>query len=192
MGSRFFLSVSLTAFLFILPASPVHASQWIADRDIASYCQQYLTRPDSPSGAVCLAYVQGFLDGLRTTETPAFPLPRENGDEMDPEEAAAVSAARMQALVEEYGPPARAGICLPENLSQNEVVRVIARALRYGRSSGRSALDDYAQIALQERYPCDTRDPVEEHGQDATLEDEAPEVRTEESTDVSHDDGESQ
>ena len=188
MGSRSFLSVALTAFLF----APVHASQWIADRDIASYCQQYLTRPDSPSGAVCLSYIQGFLDGLRTTETPAFPLPRENGDEMNAEEAAAVSAARMQALVEEYGPPARAGICLPHNLSSNEVTRVIARALRYGRSSGRSALDDYAQIALQERYPCDTRDPVGKQGQDTRLEQEVPEVRAEESTDVRHDNGETQ
>lgn len=192
MGSRFFLSVPLAALTFLLPASPVTASQWIADRDIASYCQQYLTRPESPSGAVCLSYIQGFLDGLRTTETPAFPLPRENGDEINAEEAAAVSAARMQALVEEYGPPARAGICLPHNLSRNEVTRVIARALRYGRSSGRSALDDYAQIALQERYPCDTRDPVENQGQDTRLEHEVIEDRAEESTDVRHDDGERQ
>lgn len=192
MGSRFFFPVSLTACLFLLSAAPTHSSQWIADRDIASYCQQYLTRPESPSGAVCLSYIQGFLDGLRTTETAAFPLPRENGEEMAPEEAAAVSVARTQALVEEYGPPARAGICLPHNLSPNEVTRVIARALRYGRSSGRSALDDYAQIALQERYPCDTRDPAEKQGQDVQLELDEPEEHTEESTDVRHDDGETQ
>lgn len=191
MGSRLFLPAALTALLSLSPASPALSSEWIADRDIASYCQQYLTRPDSPSGAVCLSYIQGFLDGLRTTETAAFPLPRENGEEMPPEEAAAVSAARMEALVQEYGPPARAGICLPENLSRNDVVRVIARALRYGRSSGRSALDDYAQIALQERYPCDTRNPAE-YGQDTGLEADTPEERTEESTDVKHDDGEIQ
>lgn len=186
MGARCFLPVTLTAFLFLLPASPASSSEWISDRDIGSYCQQYLTRPDSPSGAVCLSYIQGFLDGLRTTETPAFPLPREDGEEMDPEKAAAVSAARMDALVQEFGPPARAGICLPENLSREEIIRVIARALRYGRSSGRSALDDYAQIALQERYPCDTRDPGEQQrGHDTGFEQET----TEETTEVRHDDG---
>jgi len=173
MGSRFFFPVLLLATLLALPASQARSGQWIADRDIGSYCQQYLTRPDSPSGAVCLSYIQGFLDGLRTTETPAFQLPEEVRDAASPEEEAAISAQRMNALVEEYGPPARAGICLPADLERDEVVRVIARALRYGRSSGRSALDDYAQAALQERYPCDTSDPVaNDKGQDVHYEQE--------------------
>ena len=179
MGKRRFLAAPFAAILLMLPASPALTSEWIADRDIASYCQQYLTRPDSPSGAVCLSYVQGFLDGLRTTETPAFSSPRPGEEDMAPEEAAASSAARMQALVEEFGPPARAGICLPENMSRNEVVRVIARALRYGRSSGRSALDDYAQAALQERYPCDTRDPGEPQTQETQFDDEPREENLE-------------
>lgn len=161
MGFRCFPAVALVALALALPMSPARSADWIPDRDIGSYCQQYLTRPNSPSGAVCLSYIQGFLDGLRTTETPAFPLPDHQDAGMTKEEAAAISTERMNALVDEYGPPARAGICLPENLARDEVVRVIARALRYGQSSGRSALDDYAQAALQERYPCDTRDPME-------------------------------
>lgn len=160
MHARFFSFAIATVTLLALQPAPARAIDWIADRDIGSYCQQFLTRANSPSGAVCLSYIQGYLDGLRTTEKPAFGLPYEDGSAATAEQAAAVSAERMNALVAEFGPPARAGICLPEDLSRDEIVRVIARALRYGQSSGRSALDDYAQVALQERYPCDTSDPV--------------------------------
>ena len=162
MGSIRLVLVALLAPLLALTASPSRAIEWIADRDIASYCQQFLTRPNSPSGAVCLSYIQGFLDGLRTTETPAFSLPEEAGySDVSERESALHTAERMNALVEEFGPPARAGICLPEGISSDELARVVARALRYGRSSGRSALDDYAQAALQERFPCDTSDPMQ-------------------------------
>lgn len=146
-------------------ASAARSMDWIADRDIGTYCEQFLVRPNSPSGTVCLSYIQGFLDGLRTTEKPLrAALEVDHSDAQDAERAH-VSAMRMDALVAEFGPPARAGICLPENFSGEEITRVIARELRHGRSYTRGALDDYAQAALQERYPCDTSDPMQEEAE---------------------------
>ncbi|HEX6930046.1 MAG TPA: Rap1a/Tai family immunity protein [Gammaproteobacteria bacterium] len=148
------------AVLFVPFATRAEAIDWIPDREIGTYCQQFLTRPESPSGTVCMSYIQGFLDGLRTTATPS----REALGFDQPEEAATreeqrVSAVRMEALVEEFGPPARAGICLPENFTAEEIARVIARGVRQGSGYSRGALDDYAQRALRTRYPCDTSEP---------------------------------
>lgn len=149
-----------SALLFVVASSPsAKAVDWVSDRDIAQYCSKFLVRPDTPSGTVCLSYIQGFLDGLRTTEVPARHELEFHVDELDEKNAMHASAVRMDALVEEFGPAARAGVCLPEGFSEDEIVRVIARELRHGESYTRAALDDYAQAALQERYPCDISEP---------------------------------
>jgi len=148
-------ALSLT---FVAPAG-AGSMDWVSDRDIAAYCSKFLVRPDSPSGTVCLSYIQGFLDGLRTTEVPALHEMEFHTSNEQSKEEMHISAVRMDALVEEFGPAARAGVCLPKSYSEEEIVRVIARELRHGSSYTRAALDDYAQAALQERYPCDISVP---------------------------------
>lgn len=168
MSSRRFIIAALA--LPLAPPATAAEVDWLADRDIGSFCNQFLVRPESPSGTVCLSYIQGFLDGLRTTELPARQELEYHQEDVSAEEQEHISAMRMNALVEEYGPPARAGICLPADFDAEEIARVVARELRHGRGYSTGALDDYAQAALRERYPCDTSDPVEgqtpQHGRD--------------------------
>lgn len=153
------LLVVVFAVLAMTSAPAARAMDWVSDRDIAAYCSKFLVRPETPSGTVCLSYIQGFLDGLRTTEVPARHELEFHVDDVRTKDAMHESAVRMDALVEEYGPAARAGVCLPKEFSEEEIVRVIARELRHGSSYTRAALDDYAQAALQERYPCDISAP---------------------------------
>lgn len=187
MLARHRAAVAVAALLSAFAAAPIQAVDWVSDRDIASYCSQYLVRPKTPSGTVCLSYIQGFLDGLRTTEVPARHELEFHVDDANDKEAMHDSAVRMDALVEEYGPAARAGVCLPENFSEDEIVRVIARELRHGNSYTRAALDDYAQAALQERYPCDISKPDEEAApveEDREPQDEREEIKEENAIDI--------
>lgn len=159
-------SVLPALILACVCATPARAVDWITDGDIGTFCQQFLVRPESPSGTVCLSYIQGFLDGLRTTEAPARNELAYHLDDESPEEAARISTARLNALVEEYGPPARAGICLPKAFTAEQVARVVARELRHGEGYATGSLDDYAQAALRDRYPCDISDPARDRGED--------------------------
>lgn len=163
MRLRHSLALALLAFSIAMPARAV---DWLADRDIGTFCEQFLVRPESPSGTVCLSYIQGFLDGLRTTEVPARRVLEYHQDESR-EEMEHISAMRLNALVEEYGPPARAGICLPTEFSAEQVARVVARELRHGSAYSTGALDDYAQSALRQRYPCDISPAATEAQDDA-------------------------
>lgn len=162
MSSRCFAALLFLPLTLPFAASAAEEVDWLADRDIGSFCNQFLVRPESPSGTVCLSYIQGYLDGLRTTAVPSERELEYHQENVSAEEQQHISAMRMNALVEEYGPPARAGICLPAEFEPEEIARVIARELRHGRGYSTGALDDYAQAALRERYPCDTSDPVED------------------------------
>ncbi|HEX7046043.1 MAG TPA: Rap1a/Tai family immunity protein [Gammaproteobacteria bacterium] len=175
------VAIAVNIALVFAPTTTKAASSydWVSDREIASYCSTFLVRPETPSGTVCLSYVQGFLDGLRTTEVPARHELEFHVDDVKTKDAIHESAVRMDALVEEFGPAARAGICLPEGFSEEEIVRVVARELRHGSSYTRAALDDYAQAALQERYPCDISDPVQ-HDSTPVNEDDKPQEEPEE------------
>lgn len=183
------LAIALAVALMTAPATTnaAGAYDWVSDREIASYCSTFLVRPKTPSGTVCLSYVQGFLDGLRTTEAPARHELEFHVDDVKTKDAMHESAVRMDALVEEFGPAARAGICLPEGFSEEEIVRVVARELRHGSSYTRAALDDYAQAALQERYPCDISDPAQDRTRDdsrpVNKENEVPEPEEEDNGD---------
>lgn len=178
MSSRRSIAAAILALPLALPFASFAAEDvgWLADRDIGSFCNQFLVRPESPSGTVCLSYIQGYLDGLRTTAVPSERELEYHQEDVSAEEQQHISAMRMNALVEEYGPPARAGICLPAQFEPEEIARVIARELRHGRGYSTGALDDYAQAALRERYPCDTSDPVEDQGPPARMpaDDEQP------------------
>lgn len=217
LACRFFVA----AVFAILATPAAHAIDRIPDRDLRSYCQQYLTRPASPSATVCVAYVQGFLDSLQSLEASPLKLERDNdtvrdhaqtqreqldavsnqdtdtatnepkaganasgettdmsdatnanyqsaatdnpdiADEPAPERAGQnetprnQAQTRMEALVAEYGPPARAGVCLPEGLGMERAARIIARGIVYQRAGYDESVGDQATAALRSTYPCD-------------------------------------
>lgn len=225
MSSRCFIVAAVLANLAIMAAPAAQAIDRIPDRDLRSYCQQYLTRPASPSATVCVAYVQGFLDSLQSLEASPLkldnddnpmrrdtPVQREQVDAVsDERETTAENGAdgnagartdtgamentgyqqasvtdeanaenppgnetpakmspvaekrhqrneaqtRMEALVAEYGPPARAGVCLPEGLGMERAARIIARGIVYQRAGYDESVGDQATLALRTTYPCD-------------------------------------
>lgn len=127
------------AFSFtLLPAPPAEAIEWIRTSELKSYCQLFLTKPRSPSGTVCVSYIQGFLDGIKATEENRY-------EEID---------EGIETYEEARYTFALAGVCLPRDAGINQILRVIARGIADASLEPRDP-ETSAINALRERYGCE-------------------------------------
>ncbi|HEX7030219.1 MAG TPA: Rap1a/Tai family immunity protein [Gammaproteobacteria bacterium] len=134
MNIRFATALIGAAFLFALP--PARAIEWIPTRDVKSVCQQFLTKPNSPSGYMCVSYIQGFLDGIKATE-PARYSP--TGSHSDDDTRYSLQLA---------------GVCLPSEVGVNQILRVVARGIANASVEPRDP-ETSAIRALRTSYGCE-------------------------------------
>lgn len=122
----------------VLATPRAQAVDWIRTGDLQSYCESFLVKADSPAGRVCISYIQGFLDGIKSTEDDRY-------QQVSEDAAAGEDAAYTFAL---------AGVCLPRDVGINRILRVVARAIVAG-STDVPDPEQSAITALRERYGCE-------------------------------------
>lgn len=134
MNTRLATALIGAAAMLALPAAG--AIEWIPTRDVKSVCQQFLTKPNSPSGYMCVSYVQGFLDGIKATE-PARYSP--TGSHSDDDTRYSLHLA---------------GVCLPGDAGVNQILRVVARGIANASVEPRDP-ETSAINALRATYGCE-------------------------------------
>ncbi|HLU60780.1 MAG TPA: Rap1a/Tai family immunity protein [Gammaproteobacteria bacterium] len=138
MKTRAPLHAFLVLLVAALTAPSAHAIDWIRTRDLQSFCEAFLVKADSPSGRVCISYIQGFLDGLKSTEDDRFQR---------------IAAGEPAGEDSDYT-FTLAGVCLPRDTGINRILRVAARAIVAGSTEAHDP-EHSVITALRENYGCE-------------------------------------
>lgn len=156
---KFRLALAIALAPLALAMSSASAIEWIPTRDVKSVCQQFLTKPNSPSGYMCVSYIQGFLDGIKSTE-PARYSPTGSHSEENSDYSLEL-----------------AGVCLPRSAGVNQILRVVARGIANASVEPRDP-ETSAINALRAAYGC-AGEPDVAPRQDDTVISDGIEVSTE-------------
>ena len=140
---------ALLTLALTLPAS----ASWLSGSELRRHCDAYLENPESRDGALCVAFMQGFLSGTHSAEDEAAaPVgsPSASGDEVWPERAA---RTRVGSRLRQMAANGTAGYCVGDSVPAITVIRVVTDYLdddpRNIASTGRRVRD-----ALAQGFPC--------------------------------------
>jgi hypothetical protein len=141
---------SLLGLALTLPAS----ATWLSGSELRRHCSAYLDDPESRDGAVCVAFMQGFLAGGRAAERDRRTAP--SWSEAAADETFAQRAARTRVGSRLRGlQAATTRYCVGDGVTSSAVIRSVADHLEdRGERPGVSA-DRRVRDALARSFPCD-------------------------------------
>lgn len=134
-------------------AGPVSAADRLTAAELEKRCRVFIESPAEPEGEVCIAFVQGFLAGLRTAEERQVTVLAERKEESFAERAARTRAGW---LIQHFRSLQGNEYCVPADVSGAEALqRVTAYLAAYedGRNSNRKPLE-LVHSALEQIFPC--------------------------------------
>jgi len=122
------------------------ASQLRAD------CKAYSTAPDSPDGRRCLAYIQGFVDGIVAASRP---VAQTATTQVEKNETFSERALRTRLRERDRNPPrADAAVCVADSVPTAEVVTQVVAHFDANPPAAGDAAAAAVYAALLARFPC--------------------------------------
>lgn len=139
--------------LIAVAAASVAAGERLTGAELEQRCRVFVESPEEPEGAVCAAFVQGFLAGLKAADKPAVAdaAPAEK-------EGFAARAARTRAggQLQRFRNLQGNEYCVPADVSGAEVIqRVTAYLAAYERDRDNQEKPiELVHRALAQTFPC--------------------------------------
>jgi hypothetical protein len=140
------------ALLSLSLAAPASAT-WLSGSELRSHCNAYLDNPESRDGALCAAFVQGFLAGTRTAEKDREAPALWSGAAADESFAERATRTRVGSRLRSL--EANAGYCVGDDVSAGVVIRSVAEHLNDRPENVELSTERRVRNALVQRFPCD-------------------------------------
>lgn len=141
------------ALLLVLFTLPAFAVDPLSASSLQRYCDGALESTGTPESRLCIAYVNGFLDGAVATDARVA----ENVvDEIDRDETFTERAIRTRVIrrIQDFGASVYAEFCVGQPVPIADVVgHVIEEFDNYGSLEGVDA-QDVVYASLRRHYPC--------------------------------------
>lgn len=146
---------NLTALLLmvLIAAAPAAAMEWLSSDDLERSCDSFLAESDSNDGALCLAYMQGFIAGSGTADA----APETSRDAASEDESFTDRAVRTRLgtlRLQQIRSIGDGGHCLDDDVAAVKVVEKIADYLKEHPESLELTDADAVREALVHHYPC--------------------------------------
>jgi len=128
--------------------------EWFSDRELEESCDRFIAQPDNAEGALCMAFIQGFLSGSdtiaasKTGDRAAAPA----GSETFTERAARTRLGTLR--MKQLRTTNQADYCLDDTTSAIEVIENVAAYLREHREAWELTNAEVVREALMHYYPC--------------------------------------
>lgn len=142
-------------FLFasVAPVPSISAEKWLNAGELEASCDRFLGGSDGDgNGALCLAFLQGFLAGADTT--PKALRDAENGewyDESFSERALRTRLGRLRMMQVRSA----TDYCIGDDVAALEIVDAVATYLKEHPETLSMTDADAVRQALVSSYPCD-------------------------------------
>jgi len=141
--------------LFAVAPAPATAMEWLSGHELERSCGLLLDDPQSKEGALCLAFMQGFIAGSGTAEGTAsdsVPSSR-SGDESYAERAARTRLGTLR--LQRLRAMGTAEYCVDEDTSALDVVKEITAYLEKHPEASDLTATGAVHEALIRSFPCD-------------------------------------
>jgi hypothetical protein len=148
-------SAVFVLLLFVIAPAPASTMEWLSGVELERSCSLFLDDPRSKDGALCLAFMQGFIAGSDATEGAVMDTAArsKSANESYAERAARtrVGTLRLQRLqasgLAEY--------CVDKDTPAVEVVKQITAYLEDHPEASDLTAYDAVREALVHSFPCD-------------------------------------
>jgi hypothetical protein len=134
-------------------AAPCSIPEWLSANELEQSCEAFLDAAGAADGNLCLAFLQGFLAGGRTTgsDMPAGTASQEQGSFLERATQTRLGAPRMR----DMRGITEGDYCLDQDTQISEVVRMVTDHLT-SQPEAVDLTDAWAvREALTRNFPCE-------------------------------------
>lgn len=135
---------ALLTLAFSFPAS----ATWLNGNELRRHCDAYLENPESHEGALCVAFIQGFLSGNRTADEAVADWPNASASERYSDRAARTRVGSRLRLIS-----SDARYCVDDGVPAITVIRHVSEYL--DGSDRDVSTESRVHNALVQNFPCD-------------------------------------
>ncbi|GAB4138436.1 MAG: hypothetical protein Tsb0016_04410 [Sphingomonadales bacterium] len=139
----------------VAAARPSLAVEWLQETELQAHCQQFLEAPQSREGALCIAFIQGFLAGAEATDG----IVAERVQKMQAPTGDALSdrmiKTRIGSRLKQYGTPYYAGYCIAEDVSSQTVIAKVIDYLNEHPDEPSITANQAVYMGLVYHFPCE-------------------------------------
>jgi len=146
------VNIAASLLLVLLPAAAA-AMEWLSSDDLEQSCDSFLAESGSDAGALCLAYMQGFIAGSGTIEARAVGgRDAAPGDESFTERAIRTRLGTLR--LQQIRNIGDSGHCLGDDVAAVTVVEKIADYFNKHPQTLKLTNAEAVREALVYHYPC--------------------------------------
>lgn len=139
----------------VLFTAPAMALEWLTEEELEQQCESFLIDDRSRDGALCVAFIQGFLAGAEATDGIVAERVRKiqppSGDTYEDR----ALRTRIGSYLQKYGTPYYAGYCIGPNVSSQAVVTTVIDYLNEHPDEPGLTANQAVYTALVESFPCE-------------------------------------
>lgn len=144
------LALALLAGSLLL-VTPTRAIEWLAEAELEEQCAEFLSDGQSRGGALCIAFIQGFLAGADATDGIVADRIRRTGDSFSDR----AIRNRIGSRLEQYGASYYAGYCISKDVQSSKVIGEVIDYLGKHPDEPGITANQAVYMALVERFPCE-------------------------------------
>jgi len=149
---KFALPIIFSALMFAVPAGAV---EWLTEGELENQCDQFLDDPQSRQGALCMAFIQGFLAGAEATDgVVAERISKMQAPTGDSYSDRAIRT-RIGSRLERFGTPYYAGYCIDNDVPSSTVISEVIDYLGNHPDEPGITANQAVYMALVDRFPCE-------------------------------------
>ena len=139
----------------LLSATPAAALEWLKESELEKQCDSFLENHESRDGALCVAFIQGFLAGAEATDgIVAERVKRLQSPTGDSYSDRAIRT-RIGNRLKQYGSPYYAGYCIAEEVSSQTVIGKVIDYLNNHPDDPGLTANQAVYMALVHHFPCE-------------------------------------
>jgi Rap1a immunity proteins len=144
------------AVAMVAPAFEAMATEPLTTAELSSHCTAYPENPESAEAKLCIAYIQGFIDGAIVTDERVAENVAKEDDETFAERAI---RTRLGPRLKHKNPSFYAEFCLGAPVPLKEITdRIIHDLLDRDFVSDEQRANQVVYRTLREQYPCSEED----------------------------------
>lgn len=139
----------------LLYATPAAAVEWLTESQLEDRCDSFLGDQGSRDGALCVAFIQGFLAGAEATDG----IVAERVKRLQPATGDSYSdraiRTRIGSRLKQYGTPYYAGYCIAGEVSSQTVIEKVISYLNNHPDDPSLTANQIVYMALVHHFPCE-------------------------------------
>lgn len=148
------LAVCLLLIFAIAPA-PASTMEWLSGHQLRRSCDLFLDDPQSQDGALCLAFMQGFIAGADAAEGTVVGESTETSETADESYSERAARTRLGTIRLQGIQAAKlARYCIDENVTAFKVVKKITAYLEDRPRASDLTVYENVREALVHSFPC--------------------------------------